>query len=100
MRSNQDILALKFDDSWNTGCEQSVRSFLKNLLVKVMVEGEDFSGHRPWGNSEWQAPLIICLVTNGVIRGSIREYENGLIDLDDYDQDEFERIIKELIWAM
>lgn len=98
--TNQEILDLVFDDDWNTGYQQTVRSFLKNLLVKIMVEEEGFSSKRPWGNSAWQAPLIICLIKHGILNGSIVEYEDGMVDLDSYDREEFENIVKELIWAM
>ena len=94
----QEILNLSFSDDWNTGHVQTIRSFLKEVLIKVMIEAEEFSSKRPWGNSDWQAPLIIFLIQNNIINGSLIYWsEGGCPDLEDYDRKEFENLMKELI---
>ena len=100
-KTPQEILDLTFNDEWNTGYIQSIRSFLKNLLIKVVIEGECFSSSHPWGNSDWLAPLQICLIKNGIVGGAITEYKDtDLIDLNYCDEEEFQEIMKELIRAL
>lgn len=39
----------------------TVRDFLLNCLVKLIEEGETFSGKRPLGNSDWMQQLCIAV---------------------------------------
>ena len=51
--------------------EQTIRGYLINLLYTLWDDGEEFSGKRPLGDSGWQYDLIITLVRNRAIAGSV-----------------------------
>jgi hypothetical protein len=72
---------IRFDS--DAGANLTVRDYLAKLLDAVWVEGEGFSGKRPFGNSGWEMDLYTPLVDDGFIAGKIdREY--GTYDIDDY----------------
>lgn len=49
----------------------TIRDYLKALVKQVWLEGEGFSGKRPFGNSAWEYELYYPLVKAGVIEGRI-----------------------------
>jgi hypothetical protein len=53
--TGKQILALKMGP--NDADAETVRDYLKALLSKVVEEGEEFSGKRPFGNSGWEDDL-------------------------------------------
>lgn len=67
------ILGLRFDSD---DLERSVtiREYLVELLTHLWIEGESFSGKRPFGNSGWQSDLYAPLIRAGVISGTFDEY--------------------------
>ena len=85
--TNQEILNLQTDDEWTIG------DYLKNLLKEVFIQGEGFSGKRPFGDSGWEYDVYIPLVKAGIIDGSIDE--DGYVD--EIDSASAEQLIIELI---
>lgn len=71
----------------------TVKDFLEQLLMKVWVEEEDFSGKRPFGNSGWKQDVAVALIKAKVIDGELDE--DGYIE--DYDRHEFETLMRDLI---
>lgn len=49
----------------------SLREFFCTLLVKLWDDPCGFSGKRPWGNSDWDAPVYAVLIKAGVITGEL-----------------------------
>lgn len=90
--ANKEILELKFE-STDLGKEISIKDFFKELLTTLFIEGEGFSGKRPFGNSGWDWDLKICLAKNEVIKG---EYDSKYDDWD-FDSQEADKKIFELI---
>lgn len=54
------------------------REYFIELLTRLWVEGEGFSGKRPFGNSSWQYDIFAGLVKNGRVEGRLDEY--GYLD--------------------
>lgn len=52
----------------------SLRVMLKDLLTMVLLQGEEFSGKRPWGDSGWEFDIYRAMVLNGFIKGAVDEY--------------------------
>jgi hypothetical protein len=78
-----------FDDNTIT-----VRDYLFKLLKTLWMEGEGFSGKRPFGNGGWSYDLIDSLIICGYIPGEIDE-DN--IYSGKYDTDEANKLVLELI---
>lgn len=66
----------------NDANAETVRDYLKALLIEVWVEGEGFSGKRPFGNSGWERDLHIPLVKAGLVQGTL-DTNGYLEDCDD-----------------
>lgn len=66
----------------NDAGANTIREYLKALLIKLWEEGEGFSGKRPFGNSGWEYPLYTALVTKGAVKGSLDE--EGYLDTCDH----------------
>lgn len=49
----------------------SLREFFCTLLVKLWDDPCGFSGKRPWGNSDWDAPVYAVLIKAGIITGEL-----------------------------
>lgn len=76
------------DDVLNTiiadcdvGKNITVRHYLVELLLTLWVEGEQFSGKRPFGNSGWEYDIYKALVSAGVVCGELDEY-GDIVSLD------------------
>lgn len=52
----------------------SLRVMLKDLLTMVLLQGEQFDGKRPWGDSGWEFDIYRAMVLNGFIKGTVDEY--------------------------
>lgn len=52
----QQVLDLPMDD--NDAGAKTIREYLASLVEMLWVEGEGFSGKRPFGNSGWEAELL------------------------------------------
>lgn len=73
---------LKIEMGRNDAGAKTVGEYLTKLLTEVLVEGEGFSGKRPFGNSGWESELAYPLVKAGLIEGSIDPLENEAWDVD------------------
>lgn len=91
----KDVLALPLDPSNDSGAD-TVRGYLMALLAAVWVEGEGFSGKRPFGNSGWDYDLYRPLVKAGFITGQLDE--DGC--LEDCDSEAGERVITAAIRSL
>jgi hypothetical protein len=58
--------------------EVSVREYLIELLRALWIEGERFSGKRPFGNSGWEYDLYKPLIEGGFVEGQLDE--DGCVD--------------------
>lgn len=61
----------------------TIRDYLKELLLQLWYEGEGFSGKRPFGNSGWEYELYTPLIAAKVIDGELDE--NGCVSKVDKD---------------
>jgi hypothetical protein len=77
-----DALELRFDS--DAGEQLTVRDYLRELLQTLWMEGEGFSGKRPFGNSGWAWELYGPLVRDGFIEGA----GNGLDEYVDMTPDQ------------
>ena len=90
-----DILELKFySDDLNE--DVTIREFMQRLLITLFEEMDGFSGKRPFGNSGWDEDLIKCLVQNHVITGKLDT--DGY--LEEYDNDEYAKMIKLIVVSL
>lgn len=87
------LLALSLES--NDSGEDTVRGYLGAQLSTLWLEGEDFSGKRPLGNSGWKCDLVPALVAGGFMTATLDEY--GDIDFDD---DELDALIQGAISHM
>jgi hypothetical protein len=67
----EDALEVRFDSDAGDGL--TVREYLKALLTTLWREGEEFSGKRPFGNSDWEYQLYAPLIKHGFIDGELDE---------------------------
>lgn len=51
----------------NDAQAETVRDYLKQLLLALWLEGECFSGKRPFGNSNWETELHRALADAGLV---------------------------------
>lgn len=68
-RSALSALDLRFDS--DAGDNGTIRDYLYKLLETLWLEGEGFSGKRPFGNSGWEYDLFEPLIAAGYIEGSL-----------------------------
>jgi hypothetical protein len=71
----------------------TLREYFANLLSTLWVEGESFSGKRPFGNSGWQYDIYQVLIGCGYIEGTLDE--SGYVD--DVDCEKADKLIIKLI---
>lgn len=67
---SEDIQNIVFYSS-DLDRELSIKDYLKELLLTIWLEGESFSGKRPFGNSGWEYDLYKPLIKAKVIRGKL-----------------------------
>lgn len=53
--------------------QESLRYYLKSLLVTMWKEGEGFNGKRPFGNSDWKWRVYQALVESKHLDGTLDE---------------------------
>ena len=70
--NTQEILNLTVQ-SYDFDEPLTIREYLKELLLTLWVEGEGFSGKRPFGNSGWQYDLYKALIIAGAVEGKLDE---------------------------
>ena len=71
----------------------TVREFLKKILSTFIIEREQFSSKRPFGNSDWDSDLIKLFIKMRIIKGTVDEYD----DIEDFDNKKFNLILQKLI---
>jgi len=74
----------------------TARQYLKKLLTAVLMDGESFSGKRPFGNSGWEYELAIPLIKAEAMAGTIDE--DGYAQ--DVDEGEYTEALKRLVAAL
>jgi hypothetical protein len=78
----QQVLDLELPE--NDANAPTVRAYLGTLLMNVWVDGEGFSGKRPFGNSGWQGDFDRAFIRAGWVEGTLDE--EGWVDSVDSDQ--------------
>ena len=66
---------------------------IKPQQQELLKEQEMFDSKRPFGNSDWDCDLIICLIKNNVIYGKLDEDDY----IEDYDWKHYDIVLKQLI---
>ena len=92
MTKLEEILKLKFY-SKDLDREITIKDFFKKLLKTLFKEKEMFDSKRPFGNSDWDCDLIVCLIKNNIIYGKLDE--DGYIE--DYDEKRYDLMLHILI---
>ena len=75
--------------------ETTVREYLKTLLKAVLIDGECFSGKRPFGNSGWEYDIARPLISASVLKGELDE--DGCAE---FDRADWDALIPELVSAL
>ena len=73
--------------------EVTIKEYLKEMLKKLWLEKDEFSGKRPFGNSGWEYDLYKPLIQNNFVTGKLDE--DGYID--SVDDNEANLIILKII---
>jgi hypothetical protein len=89
MALSEDVLDLEIHGDF----EGTLRNFFKELSLQVWVEGEGFSGKRPFGNSGWKFDVYAALIEAKIVPGKLDEYGH----VEECDIQEIDRLITELI---
>jgi hypothetical protein len=76
----------------------TIRGYLVALVRGVWHEGEDFSGKRPFGNSNWESEVYIALADAGVIEAT--RDEDGDVEWTDEEQGRGDALIRDAIDAL
>jgi hypothetical protein len=75
---------------------KNIRHYLFRLLEALWLEGEGFSGKRPFGNSGWDYDIYLPLVKMGAVKGVI-EVEDEYEYLDTFDRKDADKLVYDLI---
>lgn len=76
----QEILNYPYDFR---DCDaHNIKEYFHSLLHTLWLEGEGFSGKRPFGNSGWEYDLYIPLIVMDAVDGKIDEEYGDLISCD------------------
>jgi hypothetical protein len=76
------VLALPLGENAADAADAAtVRGYLVELLRRLWVEGEGFSGKRPFGDSGWEYDLYEPLVKAGLVAGATLDEDGFLFDL-------------------
>lgn len=75
--------------------QTTIGDFLKELLCRVWVEGDEFSGKAAFGNSGWQWEIYQVLVDNGIVKGRMTKYEE--LELSSKEMKKADKIILDII---
>jgi hypothetical protein len=78
------------------GKELTLREYLLALLLTLWDEQEDFSGKRPFGNSDWAFDVYAALIKAGHLKGTLDS--DGAVE--DYDEDGGHQLVRLLIARM
>ncbi len=78
----------------NDANAKTIGEYVAKLAINVIVETEEFSGKRPFGNSGWYRELAEPLVRAGVVKGEVDEEGSGAYG---YDYKEIDAVLAEAI---
>lgn len=91
MKMHDKILKTFMDE--NDAGAKTIREYLHILVTRLWLEGEDFSGKRPFGNSGWQYEIYKALIQGGFVEGSLDIYN----DIEEIDIQEADKLMCDLI---
>lgn len=87
-------------NSFFSDCDATtLREYFHTLLLTLWLEGEGFSGKRPFGNSGWDGDVYLALVEMKAVNGKILSDE-GHSYLDSCDYDKANKLVVKLIAEM
>lgn len=69
----KDVFDIEIDTS-DFGKPITMIGYFRELLKALWIEGEGFSGKRPFGNSGWQDDVYLALVKEGLVKGGLDEH--------------------------
>lgn len=75
-------LNLRFESPEEDSGAETLRGYLRALLLTLFKEDEGFSGKRPFGNSGWQHGLAAKLIGAGLPIGRV-DHDGYIESLDD-----------------
>lgn len=87
-----DMLDIKINHS-DFDKDLTIRGYFHELLLTLWMEGEEFSGKRPFGNSGWEYDIYTPLIKAGVIEGTLDE--DGYIQ--EFDNKKADKLVLKLI---
>jgi hypothetical protein len=93
--TDKEILELRFYSN-DLDVEITIKDFFKELLKKLFEDRDCFSGKRPFGNSDWDGDLCVCLIENKIVNGEIDKY--GYIENCDWAY--FDSVVQRLIESL
>lgn len=73
----------------------TVRDYLKELLRSIWLEGEGFSGKRPFGNSGWEHEVYAAIAQAGLIQA--KQDECGYWDFSAAEQRKAHELVRQAI---
>lgn len=91
----QQVLDTPMQD--NDAEASTVREYLVKLLLTLWVEGEGFSGKKPFGNSNWECELYRALVKAGLVDGGFDEDDDLDYRFANDQEDEANKLISDAI---
>lgn len=89
--TNKQILDLPMTK--NDARAKTVGEYFRNLLITLWVEGEGFSGKRPFGNSGWEYDIYKPLIKAGALKGEL----DGDGYVDKVDKEMAHKLVKRLL---
>lgn len=96
---DKSVLDIKFYSN-DLDKELTVREFMQTLLITLFEEQDGFSGKRPFGNSCWDGDMIMALIKNKAIKGTVEEEldEDGDLIMRDYHlEEDYDKAISKII---
>lgn len=92
--TGKDVLKIKMVE--NDAGAKTIREYFVSLLWELWVEGESFSGKRPFGNSGWEYEIYQSLAKAGAIEATYypKDDDEEEPEIDSYDEKTANRLIK------
>lgn len=97
MLNLDEILDDHMVNSGNDSGIMTLREYLHALLATLWAEQDDFSGKRPFGNSDWTDEIYMHLINKGLVVGSIIDYGDESYEIDDCNYQEADHFVGTLI---
>jgi hypothetical protein len=69
----EHILGLKLGP--NDAGAKTIQEYFRMMMHKLWIEGESFSGKRPFGNSGWEWPVYRALLDAELIKGTEDDFD-------------------------